>query len=200
MKAKRICFGMSAGIALGLLFDGILLVNSSGWLIAFIFPVVLPPLLGLIVGVIVGWKGCVPGPSWYKIAMTAIVLWPVAVFGPIKAQEWKFRRFAEDLPAYHVADRRIQSLGVLGGDDPPSVRVAFETKNVTIPQMVEFYKDHFVNTDWKELEPQKEYTKDVWYKFRKGRYTVSIIGYEGGKWGGMQCVAIIRTYNTPFYR
>lgn len=200
MKAKRICFGMTAGIALGLLFDGIMLVNSSGWLIAFIFPVALPPLFGLIIGFIAGWKGFMPGPSWYKIALTAIVLWPIAVFGPIKTQELRFRRFAEGLPAYNVADRRIQSLVVLGGDDPPNVRVAFETKNVTVPQMVRFYRDHFVNSRWTEAEPQTEYRQDIWYNFRKGRHTVSLIGYEGGKWGGMQCVAIIRTYNTPFYR
>ncbi|MBI2440326.1 MAG: hypothetical protein HYV35_03030 [Lentisphaerae bacterium] len=200
MKAKRICLGMAAGIAFGLLFDGILLVNSSGWLIAFIFPVVLPPLLGLIVGLVAGWKALMPSPSWYKVILIAIVSWPIAVLGPIKTQEWRFRRFAEGLPAYHVADRRIQSLGVLGGDDPPSVRVAFETKNVTIPQMVQFYRDHFVNSGWTELEPQKEYKQDIWYKFRRGRYTVSIIGYEGGKWGGMQCVAVSRTYSTFFYR
>jgi hypothetical protein len=200
MKAKRICLGMSAGIAVGLLFDGIMLVNFSGWLIALIFPVVLPPLLGLIVGLIAGWKGFLPGPPWYKIALIAVVFWPAAVFGPIKTQEWRFRRFAASLPAYHVADRRIQSLGVLGGDDPPSVRVEFETKNVTIPQMVQFYRDHFVNSGWAELEPQKDYRQDVWHNFKKGRYTVSLIGYEGGKWGGMPCVAIIRTYHTPYYR
>ena len=191
---------MTAGIALGLLFDGIMLINSSGWLIAFIFPVVLPPLLGLIVGLIAGWKGFMPGPSWYKIVLIAIILWPVSVLGPIKIQEWRFRCFAEGLPAYHAADRRIQSLGVLGGDSPPSVRVAFETKNVTIQQMVRFYRDHFVNSGWTEVEPRTEYQQDIWYKFRKGKYTVSLIGYEGGKWGGMQCVAVIRTYNTPFYR
>ncbi len=88
----------------------------------------------------------------------------------------------------------------LGGDSPPSVRVAFETKNVTIQQMVRFYRDHFVNSGWTEVEPRTEYQQDIWYKFRKGKYTVSLIGYEGGKWGGMQCVAVIRTYNTPFYR
>ena len=200
MKAKRICFGIVAGLTLGLLFDGILLINSSGWLISFIFPVVLPPLLGLVVGILVGRKGLTPAPSWPVILLVAIVIGPIALFGPIKAQEWRFRHFVEGLPAYNAAGHRIQSMSVLGGDDPPYIRVAFEAEHGTIMQMVQFYRDHFVNSGWTEAEPQNAYLQDSWYKFQKGNYTLSIIGYEGGSRGGMPSVAIIRSYSTFFYR
>ena len=144
--------------------------------------------------------GDTPAVPWYAIFLISLVFWPAALFGPIKFQEWRFKCFAEGLPAYNSADRRIQDLEVMGGDSPPTVRVAFETKNVTIPQMVKFYRDHFVDSGWTELEPQEKFNQDSWYKFQKGHYTVSIIGYEGGKWGGMQCVAVICNYNTFFYR
>ena len=144
-------------------------------------------------------KGVLPVLSWLAILPMAFVSWPVALFGPIKVQEWRFRRFAESLPAYQFADRRIQSLVVLGGDSAPQVRVAFETRHVTIPQMIQFYRNYFVRDGWTELDPQEQYKPGVWYWFRKGHYSVCIIGYEGGKWGGMQCVAVVRSYNTYFY-
>ena len=191
---------MSLGLPIGLLCDGILLINSSGWLVAFIFPVVLPPLIGLLIGLIVGWKGFTPAAPWYVTLLFAILVGPALLWGPIRLKEWEFRHFVGTLPAYHNAERRIQNIGVLGGDDPPRVRVAFEAKDGTIPQMVKFYGDYFVGDHWIPEQPQEEYTRDVWYNFRKGNYDISIIGYEGGQWGGMQCVAIIRRHNTMFYR
>src|SRR6056297_634793 len=100
MKAKRIVFGIVVGLTLGLLFDGILLINSSGWMIAFLLPVALPPLLGAAIGFIVGWKGGVPAVRWYYSMLIAVLLWPTALLGPIMIQKLRFRHFAESLPAY----------------------------------------------------------------------------------------------------
>jgi len=199
MKARQICFGVAVGVALGLLFDGVLLINSSGWLLAFIWPVALPPLLGAAIGVGAGWTGKAPATRWYWSVLIAVLLWPIAGLSPIKIQDWRFRHFTRSLPTYHVADRRIQSLEVLGGDSPPSVRVEFQTKHVGFAQMLRFYRDYFVENGWAEESLHDVYRRDVWYRFRKGRHTVAIIGYEGGKWGDRQCVAVVRNYNTPFY-
>lgn len=182
---------------MGLLLDGLLLVNSSGWLLNPILMAPLP-LLGLIVGIVLGWRKKVPSLPWYSTLLIAVVFWPVLLWGPVMVKEWCFRHFAAELPAYRNAGRQIQSMTALGGDDPPNIRVMFETTEGTIQEMVKFYADYLVQNNWVPEQPQEEYARDVWYNFRNGKGSISIIGYARDT--EARNVAIIRRYGTWFYR
>jgi hypothetical protein len=197
MRARRILSALVLGVAVGLLLDGLLLINSSGWLLN---PVLMAPipLLGLTIGFVLGWKNKAHALPWYAVPLLAVILWPSLFWGPVKLREWQFRRFAAQLPAYRTADRQIQSMSVLGGDDAPNIRVMFETKDGSIPEMIKFYGEHLVKNNWVPEQPRQEYKQDVWYNFRKDRGNVSIIGYARDT--GVHNVAIIRRYSTRFYR
>ena len=200
MKTKQVILGAIIGLAVGLLLDGLLLINSSAWLISFLFPVILPPLVTTVIGLVLGWKRRIPALPWHAIIFIALVSLPAGFWGPTKVQEWRFRRFVDALPHYGGSERRIKEISVLGGDDPPRISVEIQTKHVDCDHLIRFYRDYLVNTGWTELEPQQVYKRDIWYKFRKGNYTANLIAFEGGSWGGMQCVRITRWYNTLFYR
>jgi len=200
MRARRTVSGIAVGVAVGLLLDGLLLINTSAWLLHPFFMVPMP-ILGLIIGFVLGWKGKFPAVAWWASLLVVLILWPTAFWGPVKCQEWRLRRFAERLPAYHGADRRIIDISALGGDDPPRVMVEFETKHVSIGKMVGLYRDHLVQNGWTEDEPQEQFQANAWYKLRKGRSTITLMGYEGGgKWGDRQCLRVTRWYSTLFYR
>ncbi len=199
MKAKRILFGISAGMLLGLIFDGFLLVNSSGWLLAFLFPVVIPPLLGLAIGAVVGWKFLRLSPPWPLIVFV-VLLSPLGVIGPIKMQEARFRRFAQAIPAYPESERSITQISVLGGDDPPRIGVQFRS-TAEMEDMVAFYRDYLIEDGWTKASSTAN-PHDYQF-FHKGHYTIEMIAFDSdqaGEFDKYDTVRLTRWFNTLFYR
>lgn len=193
-KTKKILLGMTLGLAVALFFNGLVAVNSSSWMFYFL---IIPPLVGVVGGLIVGWLGFVPSIPWYATLVIALLLCPTALFGPIKVQEWRFKSFAENLPAYNDAKREIKSLDVHGGDSPPYISVEFRKRNIAAAEMVDFYRNHFSEAGWRELEPRVA-AQSTYYRFRKGNYDLDIVSYEN-RYGAI-CVRIMRHYNTLFFK
>ena len=120
-RSRRVAFGAVIGVGIGLLVDSVLLVPTSVYFLMAIWPVILPPVLGMGIGALLGWKGWMPCFSWPVSLLRGIALWVLCVWIPVKIRAWQFNSLAyREIPAYPGAKlirSYIQPYMADGGSD-----------------------------------------------------------------------------------
>ena len=147
-------FGVSLGVAVGLLFDSMLLLLTSGWLVVFIFPVVVPVIITAVYFGRLGWKGKFSKISWLRIVLVIIIGWPLCLLGPIWIREAGFRiRINVVTPKY--PDSKILSTNIVAvaGDGSPWMGMKIKIHD-NFQEIVDFYIRELTNRGW-EIEKRK---------------------------------------------
>ena len=191
---KPSTFGAGLGILVGFLVDGFLLTHGSGWLATYVFPMVVPPLIGAILGGVLG-RGLRWAPKSRWPLAFLVILWPVALWFPIQWQEMRFQRFGEDLPVFPSAVREALEVSPIGWDDPPNVRVEFRAK-ADGEELNRFYRHHLIENGWQPMPSTEDIHQGQW--FQRARSTIHLIGFDSDGAGGEKyhTVRITRYFQT----
>ena len=183
-RSRRIAFGVMVGVAMGLLVDSVVVVPTSIWFLTMIFPVVLPPLLGGILGLVLGWLGHIPAVSLKATLLATIPLWFLCIWAPVQVRVWQFRALADHqipvFPGATLTSRIVQPWLADGGS---SVYLEFCVKADT-NEILKFYRSEFVQRGWKEFPKKSAGNIEPWdwYPFSKnGRY-LSLYVAKGCSW------------------
>ncbi len=89
--------GIALGIVVGLFVDALMLLLLNGWLAIAIWPVILPVIIGIALGIF--FLRNLPALSWWYL-MGVIVLGFFLVSAPSKFVHWRLVTMADALPLY----------------------------------------------------------------------------------------------------
>jgi hypothetical protein len=138
-RPKRIAFGAAIGVGVGLLVDSVLLVPTSIYFLMAVWPVIVPPMLGLAVGALLGWVGWMPAVSWRVSLFGSIVLWALCVWIPAKTRAWQFDSLAHrEIPAFTGARLAKSYIEPYMADGGSEVYLAFCVRANT-NEVLKFY-------------------------------------------------------------
>ena len=172
-RPKRIAFGAAIGVGVGLLVDSALLVPTSIYFLVFVWPVIVPPMLGLAVGALLGWVGWMPSASWRVSLFGSIVLWALCVWIPVKIRAWQFNTLAHrEIPVFPGARLTRSYIEPYMADGGSEVHLEF-CVGATTNEVLKFYQNELVHRGWTGF-PKKTVGgigPYDWYPFSKrGRY------------------------------
>lgn len=180
-RSRRVAFGAVIGVGIGLLVDSVLLVPTSVYFLMAIWPVILPPVLGMGIGALLGWKGWMPCFSWPVSLLRGIALWVLCVWIPVKIRAWQFNSLAyREIPAYPGAKlirSYIQPYMADGGSD---VHLEF-CFGANTNEVLRFYQNEFVRRGWIEFPKKSAGNIEPydWYPFSKRSRYLSLYICEG---------------------
>jgi hypothetical protein len=161
-KIKRIVFGVAIGVAIGLLFDSILLLTTSAWMIVFILPLVVPVAVPAVFLGILGEKGRLPAVPWVFTALIILIFWPLCALGPVKIREAQFKAwFNQDVPVYAGSKMLSSKIQTMRSDSIPRMTVDFEFET-DYSETIIFFRRELPQKGWKITldKPEVVYASD----------------------------------------
>jgi len=151
---KQVVLGIVLGVAVGLLVDSLLLLQLSGWIIVFIFPVIAPIVFGVLAFGFLGWMRLLPRLPWLLIVLVLIISWPLCLLGPIWIRESGFRKKVDKLvPIYIGAEKILDRVTAIAGDGRPHIELDFSIRE-DYSKVIDFYRNELSNKGWQIV---KEY-------------------------------------------
>lgn len=188
-RVKQIIFGIVLGVAVGLLFDSLLLLATSAWLAVAILPVLLPVIIAASVFGILGMKGLLPALPWWCVLLVMLIGWPIAYQGPIWVVETHFRLIEyREIPMYYNTEKISTQIVAIRGDGGRWMSSKFKAKGTNYKEVAVFYKEELAKKGWNVSEGHsyrnynansKKYSDGIKITAKKKSLSTSISFQEG---------------------
>jgi len=125
----QIAFGVILGIAVGLFIDSIILLKFGGWMLVFVFPVILPVLLSALFFGLLGWKRALFNPPQAAILLMIAIGWPLCLMGPIFiSQASLISEAGMYIPLYPDSEKKATRVAAIAGDGKPHIELAYSVR------------------------------------------------------------------------
>lgn len=144
----QIALGVFLGVAVGLFIDSIILLKFGGWMLVFIFPLILPVLLSALFFGFLGWKGVLFKPPQAVLFLIVVVVWPLCLMGPIFVSRADLISEAgAQIPPYPGAEKISTRVVAIAGDGKPHIDIAYSAR-APYPAVVDYYLSELPAKGW----------------------------------------------------
>ena len=204
---RRAIVGTALGVSAGILLAAISVVATTGWLIAFVIPLLLPPLFFAAAGWYVGLRldrGRQPAKRLWLWLTVAVVSWPLCAVAPFWARQLQITRMIyREVPVHPSCDLVMQQITPVGTDDPPGFFLRYVCADKP-EKVVPFYRAELEKLGW-VAKPSVRLSNYVYHQFRKRGKVLSFITYSGSyppdtrdrNWVQISCSLPTLTYSCP---
>jgi len=196
---KKIIYGLTLGLVVSVFINTIFIMLTSVWLVAYIFPVLIPAITICAIFITLTVKNKLRTPGYLAILGLLLLGVPLSYYLPVQIQTARFRSFSSSIPLQENSSKRISHLSVFGADDPSNVTTEIFGQ-APIPVMLKFYSDYLKNSSWEKTEPTLDYVIREHYTYTKGSSKVHIIGYTSGQKSEINTVRVRREYPTMGFK
>jgi hypothetical protein len=166
--------GIIWGTAFGLFLDSIMLVATSAWLLFAIWPLLVPVVIGAIVGALLCQARMISfTPRTVILRLFAIImLWSVSIASPIISRWIQLHLEAQTLPICTGCQIETMNITVLAFDNTPGYEMMLRCDRPP-SECIEFYRQELPKLGW-SAPIEHRFNNSVSYEFTKYHRSLQI--------------------------